>query len=133
MEKDQLNTCRHHESLASSVTSLKQQVNDHEQQLVQLKNTQFTLEKLKNDDSADKFYTGFPNFGSLNAVFEYFESKLEYMQYWRGPKTTRNPYLSYQQASPSSEPGPFHSLSHLEEFVLVLMRLRVGLFVNYLA
>ena len=55
------------------------------------------------------------------------------MHYWRGPKTTRNPDLSYQQASPSSKSGPAGSLSHLEEFVLVLMQLRFGLFMNDLA
>ena len=77
--------CRHHESLASSVSSLKQHVADLEQQLVQLKRTLFSLEKLRDDDAAVKFYTGFPNFGSLNAVFEYFEPKLECMQYWHGP------------------------------------------------
>ena len=133
VENDLLNMCRHHESLASSVSSLKQHVNDLEQQLVQLKRTLFSLEKLRDDDAAVKFYTGFPNFGSLNAVFEYFEPKLECMQYWRGRKTSGNPDLSYQQASLSSKPGPFRSLSHLEEFVLVLMRLRVGLFMHDLA
>ena len=75
------------------------------------------------------FTLDFQNFGSLNAVFEYFEPKLECMQCWRGTKTTRNPDVSYQQASPSSKPG----LSHLEECVVVLMRLRVGLFMTDLA
>ena len=132
-ENDLLNMCKHHESLALSVTSLTQQVHDLEQQLAQLKSTLFTIEKSKNDNAAVKFYTGFPNFGSLNAVFEYFEPKLERMQYWRGPKSTRNPDPSYQQTRTSSKPGPSRSLSHLEEFILVLMRLRVGLFMNDLA
>ena len=79
MENDLLNMCRHNESLVSSVTSLRQQVLDLEQQLAKLKNTLFTIEKLKNDDAAVNFYTGFPNFESLCAVFEYFESKLERM------------------------------------------------------
>ena len=45
----------------------------------------------------------------------------------------KNPDLSYHQASPSLKPGLTRSLSHLEEFVLVLIGLRVGLFMNDLA
>ena len=132
VENDLLNMCKHHGFLASSATSLKQHVIDLQQQLVQPKNNQFTHEKLKNDTAAVKVYTFLPNVGCLNAVFEYFEPRLDCMQYWHGPKTTRKPDILYQQASPS-KPSPSRSLSHLEELVLVLMRLRVGLFMNDLA
>ena len=47
----------------------------------------FSIDKLKYDDGAVKFYTGFPNFSSLESVFEYLAPKLDNISYWRGSKS----------------------------------------------
>ena len=65
------------------------------------------------------------------ATFQYFEPKLSQVCYWRD-RTSCASGISYHEKS-SSKPGRKHSLSHLEEFVLVLLRLKVGLFVSDLA
>ena len=79
-----------------------------------------------------RFYTGFPNFSSLLATFEYFEPKLSRMHYWRGKQSSSTSDLRYHGKS-ILKPGRKRSLSLLEEFVLVLMRLKVGLFVSDLS
>ena len=52
------------------------------------------------------------------------------MQYWTGPKTLEKPDTSYLG---SSKPGRKRSLSRKQEFFIVLLRLKVGLFVNDIA
>jgi len=87
---------------------------------------------LKNDDSAVRFYTGFPNFDILMDVFSHLLPKLEHITHWRGSDTTVSTE-NVSDKSRSSKAGPKSKLSLLEEFVLVLMRLKVGLFLNDLA
>ena len=53
------------------------------------------------------------------------------MQYWKGEKCLKanQPY----QEKDKNKPGPSRKLSHLDEFLLVLMRLKAGPFVQDLA
>ena len=119
-------------SLYQEVQDLKAQIKSLQEENKELKERLFSLEKLKSDDSAVRFYTGFPNFATLLDVFHYFQPKLEHITYWRGTATPLNPAKS-DKYCPSSKPGAKRKLSLLEEFVFVLMRLKVGLFLNDLA
>ena len=47
---------------------------------------QFSLDKIKDDDSAVLFYTGFPNYAALIGFYNFIEPKLKKMQYWKGEK-----------------------------------------------
>jgi len=97
----------------------------------QLSEKLFSVDKLKTADSAVRFYTGFPNFDTRMDVYSYLLPKLQHITYWRGSDTivgTEN----VSDKSRSSKPGPKGKLSLLE-FVLVLIRLKVGLFLNDLA
>ena len=118
--------------LNSQISSLMMQLEKLEVQVAELEKSRFSIDKIKDDNSATKFYTGFPNFSSLFATYEYLEPKLSRMHYWRGSKSSENSNLSYQEKS-TLKPGQKRCLSHLEEFVLVLMRLKVGLFAIDLA
>ena len=64
--------------LDNYISYLSDQVVELELHLTKLKKSIRSIEKLRNDDSATRFYTGFPNASSLLAKFEYFE------HYWRG-------------------------------------------------
>ena len=116
------------EALNQKIYTLNNQVALLELQIAELKKSPFSIEKLKAGESATKFYTGFPYFSSLLATFGYFEPKLSRMHYWRGKQSSCNTDLEYHEKS-SLKPDRKRTLSHLEEFVLVLMRLKVGLFV----
>ena len=54
------------------------------------------------------------------------------MQYWKGEKLLKEKQ-SYQMDDNRNKPGPPRKLSYLDEFLLVLMRLKAGLFVQDLA
>lgn len=70
------------------------------------KGKKFSLESLKNDNELITFYTGFPNFDRCMSVFNYVTSKDE---------------VSIKAGRPCK-------LNKLEEFFLVLVKLKVGLF-----
>ena len=50
---------------------------------------QFSLDKIKDDNSAILFYTGFPCYEALISFFKYLEPKLGKMQYWKGEHLVR--------------------------------------------
>ena len=54
------------------------------------------------------------------------------MQYWKGEKSLKESQ-PYQTDDNKNKPGPSRKLPALEEFLLVLMRLKAGLFVQDLA
>lgn len=93
---------------------------------------QFSLEKIKDDDSAIMFYTGFPCYNALISFYDYIQPKLSKMQYWRSHTATKDSQ-SYQDENDRKKPGPKRKLSHLDEFFLVLIRLKAGLFVQDIA
>lgn len=93
---------------------------------------QFSLEKIKDDNAAVLFYTGFPSYKALISFYNYLKPKLTKMQYWKGEKLIKESQ-PYQEDDQKCKPGPSRKLSQLDEFLLVLMRLKAGLFVQDLA
>ena len=134
IENDNLDASAEHsnsldyKSLYQDVTDLKAQVKSLQDENNELKGNFFSIDKLKNDDSAVCFCNGFPNFDILADVFNYLQPKLEHVTYWRGSDKPVNLDKISGKNKSSSKPGP--KLSLLEEFVLVLKRFKVGLFLN---
>ena len=131
------NICSEHEKMkmelenaVTRIKTLKETLSNLEAEINNYRSREFTFDKIKEDPAAVKFYTGFPNALSLESVFEYLEKKLINLQYWTGPKTLDKKETSYLG---SSKPGRKRSLSHKQEFFIVLLRLKVGLFVNDIA
>lgn len=81
---------------------------------------------LKNDKKV-KFYTGFPTLQSFNDIFKVLESKVKHMKHWKGPSRVCNP-LNYKRVVSKSR-----KLSLKHEFVLTMMKLRLGLLLEDLA
>ena len=63
------------------------------------------------------------------SFYKYIELKLEKMQYWKGERSNKGSQ-PYQDDENRKKPGPFRKLSFLDEFLLVLMRLKAGLLVR---
>lgn len=125
--------------LQQKITLLELKLADCEEKLVEVKNEneillsrQFSLDKIKDDNSAILFYTGFPSYKALMSFYKYIELKLEKMQYWKGERFIKGSQ-PYQEDENRKKPGPSRKLSFLDEFLLVLMRLKAGLFVQDLA
>ena len=118
---------REYASLQQKIDEVSIKVSELNAELSIAKKSLFSIDKLKYDDGAVKFGTGFPNFSSLESDFDYLAPKLDNISYWRRSKSHD---VSKDKHGKS---GPKCKLCYIEEFVLVLMRLKVGLFVNGLA
>eukprot|EP00794_Sanderia_malayensis_P004476 gene4476-biopygen3643 len=120
-------------NLQQKIEELSSKVSELNSELAIAKKALFSIDKLKGNDQAVKFYTGFPNFTSLQQVFNYLAPKLKDMSYWRGSKSQEPSTEKPARPNVYEKSGPKRKLSHFEEFIMVLMRLKVGLFVNDLA
>ena len=126
------------QSLLERIALFEQQVSSYEEEIARLEKEnavllerQFSLDKIKDDNAAILFYTGFPTYEALMSFYHYVEPKLKKMQYWKGEKRLKE-NQPYQEEN-KNKPGPSRKLSYLDEFLLVLMRLKAGLFVQDLA
>lgn len=86
-------------------------------------------------ESNVRCFTGLPNSQTFYMLFDYNFSKAQHLQYGRGevltlqtPPSNRVPDVDF-----SDRKGPPRSLSLEQEFLLVLMRLRMALLVEDLA
>lgn len=127
-------TCKCITDLTEEIQHLKEKVktctNEIEElnlQLQEYEQNKFSLDKIKDDNKAMLFYTGFSNYGIFESVFGYLESKAEKLQYWRG-KSEVTDSKSYQNQG--SKPGQKRKITLKDEFFIVLVRLKVGLFVR---
>ncbi|XP_065055342.1 uncharacterized protein LOC135683889 [Rhopilema esculentum] len=124
---------REYVTLQQKIDELSLKVSELNAELSIAKKSLFSIDKLKYDDGAVKFYTGFPNFSSLESVFNYLAPKLDNISYWRGSKSHDVSKDKRDRPDEHGKSGPKRKLSYFEGYVLVLMRLKVGLFVNDLA
>ena len=106
------------------INKLKLKVTNLQDYIEILLSKRFSVDMIKHDNDAVHFYTGFPNYSSLLAVFEYVESKFEKVHYWQGPCSLSLSNLSYQKPKECSKPGPKRKLKLIDEFFLVLVRLK---------
>ena len=70
------------DSLYQDIINLKAKVKSLEVENSQLREKFFSVDKLKNDNSAVYFYTCFPNVDTIMDVLSYFLPKLEHITYW---------------------------------------------------
>ncbi|CAC5406095.1 unnamed protein product [Mytilus coruscus] len=129
---------RHTDSLKKQIEKLtlkmqiaSQNIADLQEQIEYYEGKRFTLDKTKDDNDAISFYTGFQNYGMFNSVFNYLEVKASRLQYWRGQSDTNSDFKQYQTRG--KRPEPKRKLTLEEEFFMVLMRLKFGLFVRDLS
>lgn len=111
-------TIRDIEQLEEQIKSLKDTLSDK----AKLKREFFLEDVMENNDSV-KFFTGIPTLGCLNMLVNLITPQAEKLKYWDKNKDKKIKY----QTSPVTKPGPKRSLSVLEEFVICLVRLRLGL------
>lgn len=106
-------------SLVSKVNKLTLTI--RKQKFITTKSSQFTWRNIKNDKKMN-FYTGFCTIAIFNAVFLLLQPYLPKVRYWRGPKRNKSKVRQRR-----FQPMKNKILSHRDEFLLTLMRLRLGL------
>ncbi|XP_078331887.1 uncharacterized protein LOC144625315 [Crassostrea virginica] len=82
------------------------------------------VERIKDNDGMTKFYTGLPAFAIFLWLFNYLAPKCSRMTYWRGQGQT----TSTDRVRMSSS-----ILSPIDQLFAVLMRLKVGLYIQDIA
>ena len=89
-----------------------------------VKNPKFDILKFKDNDEDIEFYTGLPHWDALMLLYDMVNQKAQNLNYG-----------SYEKKGTGSEQklGRPRALTLFEEFVLTLMRLRLGLFQKDLA
>ncbi|XP_062584812.1 uncharacterized protein LOC134281470 [Saccostrea cucullata] len=92
-----------------------------------------TYEDMKDDDSKTRFYTGFATFQIFWMFFAVLRQKhgAEKLNYWEG-ETRSMGEKSYHEPG-VKKPGRKRSLRPVDEFLMVCMRLRLGLLQEHLA
>ncbi|XP_068735306.1 uncharacterized protein [Montipora capricornis] len=90
----------------------------------QLKRDLF-IEDVFKDDRSVRFYTGIPLLTCLLMVFNFLQPFAEKMKYWDGKKKTARE--AYQEEKDRKKPGPKRQVPLFAEFILVMVRLRLGL------
>ena len=92
-----------------------------------MKTSTFTWRKIKTDAKV-KFYTGINTIVLFNKIFRLIQTFLSDLIYWKGPKHAKNcSKVSHRRRNTSKK------LSQHDEFLLTLMRLRLGLLVREIA
>ena len=119
-------------TLESKLSICQEKLREADEEMEILLRRQFSIDKVKHDNSAIMFYTGFPSYEVLISFFHYIEPKICKMQYWKGEILLKESQ-SYQTDGNRMKPGPSRKLNSIDEFFLVLMRLKAGLFVQDLS
>ena len=90
----------------------------------QLYASKFRLANICEDDNKVLFYTGFTNYTTLKVCYDYLGPAVHKLIYWGSKKDGH---------STSETHGKSRSLTPMEEFFMILVRLRLGLFERDLA
>ena len=83
----------------------------------------FSIERVKDDDKLVSFYTGFSSYLMFLACFNFLKRSAEVMRGWKGSATCPDDVDQHGQ-----KPARKSKLSLEEQFFLVMVRLRLGLF-----
>lgn len=115
------------EALRQEVDRLKQRKAELELQLeVESHEAQFRLENIKEDSNKVAFYTGFSNYDNLITCYTFLGPAVHNLIYWDSGKSSH-----HDETEPKK--GRKRTLPPLEEFFLVLVRLRLSLLEKDLA
>ena len=92
------------------------------------KSEPFTSANLLKDDKSTLFWTGLPMKEVFESLFHYFEPRAKQMKYTHGKSDPAHIKKSYKL-----KPGKVRTIPLIEEFFVVLVRLKVGLMVTYIS
>lgn len=77
-------------------------------------------------ESCVRVFTGLPSPEMFEKIVSWIEVKAKHMQYWKDEKTTLATVAYTHQLNSEARYGPSRSLTLEQEFLLVLMRLRIN-------
>ncbi|XP_033726136.1 uncharacterized protein LOC117315841 [Pecten maximus] len=105
----------------SYIQTLKKHIHRLEDQIVNQPSS-FTAKSMLTNDKSVQFWTGLPNKGVFDSLFQYLKGKAQNLRYDRG-----NVSVSNNSSDLKVKPGKNRKISLENEFFAVLVRLRVKL------
>ena len=126
------------EELRQQILDLKAKLENAYRRIEALQKQLFTVDRFKDDDSSVRFYTGFPNWDTMSAVYNFLNPGVEgeNITYWLSQSNLAVPadfYEDEEKEETSRKRGRSRSLRPIDEFFIVLCRLRQGLPEEHLA
>ena len=88
------------------------------------------LEKIQKSDNLVRIFLGMPSIVFLMGIFQILKLKASKMKYWTGSLSGKS--KQWQQKE-QKKPGPSRKLTLFEEFILTLLRLRLGIGTQFLS
>lgn len=85
------------------------------------------------NDKQVRLNTGLPNKAALNSLFNLLKVRAHRMRYWMGPKRMLTAGYKRNYIRTPTKSGPKRNLSCKDEFILTLMKLRLGLTNEFLS
>lgn len=110
--------------LIEKLGELQDKVTSLERENLELKERLISIEDIQESEQLCRFYTGFPNYRTFKALFDYLEDVAATKRSWRGKETISKHHFSERC---QNKPGPDSKLTLEQEFLMVMMRLKVGL------
>ena len=95
-----------------------------EEENYKLRERCISLEEIQQSSDSCQFWTGFPNYGTFKALFDFLNEAAHLKTNWRGQATVESRHFSEAY---KSKPGPTSKNSNEQEFLMVMIRLRAGL------
>ena len=115
-------------TLRKQIADLKCELEKANRRIEALQKQLFNVERFQTNDTAISFYTGFPNWDASMAVFRYLNpgDKGENITYWLPAKPNVSADIYEESGASENKRGRSRTLRPIEEFFLVMRRLRQG-------
>ena len=122
-------------SLKEELSKLTSQLENMKRQNELLQSQLFNIERFRNNDSAINFYTGFPNWNTFMAVIKFMDpgDSGENIRYWLSLNIHVSADFYEKTGETESKKGRSRTLRPIDEYFLVLCRLRQGFREEHLA
>ncbi|XP_078377811.1 uncharacterized protein LOC144660965 [Oculina patagonica] len=121
--------------LEQEIEELERRLQDTQRQNDTLNKRLFNFENCRSKDSNAAFYSGFQSWDTFMAVFEYLDpgERGENISYWRSTTGNTSDYSEVQTDESLTKKGRARSLKPIDEFFMVMCRLRQGFPEDHLA
>ena len=122
-------------ALRQQLADLKSELEKAHRRIEALQNQLFSVERFQNNSNAINFYTGFASWDVCMAVFNYLNpgDKGENINYWLSSKPNVSSDVYEEDGTIENKRGRSRSLRPIDEFFLVMCRLRQGFPEEHLA
>jgi len=116
--------------LKEELEHFKKLVEEHTEGDREIKMNNYDIDIIKHSDKLILLHTGLPSFKIFSWMYNLVKPRLPHLQYFKGTKSVT---IKSYQLRKKSKPGPKRLLSHENELLVTLMKLKLNLSEQFLA